>query len=78
MPSFEWKFCKLFSSGVIGLLFFFYMRISIFTWVDVQILLFESIACISSYDEKVACKKIMEKKGLQGFQVIQSFPFCLC
>jgi len=32
---------------------------------------------VSSYDEKVACKKILEKKGLQGFQVILKF-LCFC
>lgn len=26
-----------------------------------------------SYDEKVACKKILEKWGLKGFQVILGF-----
>lgn len=30
---------------------------------------------ISSYDEKAACQKILEKAGLEGFQVMQQFFF---
>lgn len=33
---------------------------------------------LNSYDEKVACKKILEKKGLQGFQVIQEILCAAC
>lgn len=32
-------------------------------------------ASLISYDEKVASKKIMEKKGLKGYQVIQKLLY---
>ena len=33
------------------------------------------VAFVNSYDEKVACQKILDKKGLKGYQVIPGVPF---